>query len=420
MNRKISIILFASLLINIVSNAQTFRHPYSYYGLGELQKTTFIDQSSMGGLSIAYNNGLSYTPSNPASYSFNEFSTFNLALSGKIQNLSQLDKSYTTTFMDFGYFSLAFPISKKAGIGGSFGLMPVSKIGYKDETTFFEEVDSFDYTETYELSGGFSKFYLGASFLLWEKLSIGANVYYLFGNTEENHFLNFDDAKYNSVIEYTQKNYYKLMYDFGMQFSTEIAEDYKLTLGAVFSQNDELSAREYTIIQTYEHGIGGYKDSIETNTEGKTGIELPLSYGFGFMIDKKYNWKFGVDYSFSKWSSFTGLENYFKLNDQWEIIAGGEYTPDYQDISNYFKRINYRLGIKHSQSYLNVENSAFSKSSISLGAGFPLRRSISRLNFGLEFGKISSNKDVLINENYINIFIGFRLNDVWFQKSKIN
>jgi len=49
-----------------------------------------------------------------------------------------------------------------------------------------------------------------------------------------------------------------------------------------------------------------------------------------------------------------------------------------------------------------------------------LGRSFSNINLGFELGKRGMASENLIEEKYFKINIGLSLNDLWFQKRKIN
>jgi hypothetical protein len=56
---------------------------------------------------------------------------------------------------------------------------------------------------------------------------------------------------------------------------------------------------------------------------------------------------------------------------------------------------------------------------ITFGVGLPVA-GYSNLNIGIEAGKLGTQGSSLIEENYLNILVGFSLNDRWFLKRKYN
>ncbi len=420
MNRKNNFTILVFLFVVLSAQAQTFRHPYSIYGIGKLLEPGFITNMSMGGTGIAWSDRFSVTPLNPASYSNLEFTSFDIALSSSTINLRQDTNSYYNTYSNFGYFSLGFPLFKKHGWGAAIGMAPISNIGYMDKFSFMDAQDSALYQETFDISGGFSKFYAGASFRFFHHLNIGVNMKYIFGNVDRTHLLEFLVSDYNSLSEEIKKNFGQVGFDFGFQYHTSIGDDKKLVVGATYDMPVNLNSNSSLLIQTYEYGGSYFKDSIRYHDFEKSTITLPMSLGAGLMLTRENHWRINVDYKLSRWSDFSGIDINTSLNDATRISVGGEYIPAFDDITNYSRRIAYRVGIKYAKSYLNVQNEAFQKYSFSFGAGFPINKDVSRINAGFEFGRLASSNTALISENFFSVMLGFRLNDIWFRKPKID
>jgi hypothetical protein len=424
MFKRFLIVLFFVLSGIIGSQCQTFRNPYSFYGIGELQEKTFTSSLSLGGISYGWNDRFSVTPLNPASYSNLEFATFDLGIKGKIQNLIQEDIDIWNNTFSFNYFSLGFPVYRKIGWGSCIGLIPISKIGYK--STYLNMplfADSIFSIETFDNTGGFSEFFIGNSFTFFKKINFGVNLAYYFGNKESQHNLTFYDYINNlSVFNKTTRDYQGIGADFGFQYTdTNVGKQLNLTIGAAFSLPVNLKMRQEHVIYTYRNYASGNdpKDTLMSLNEKSGNLIIPLSGGIGFILSKEFKWKAGVDIKYENWSAFKSTENNFKLHDQWTISAGGEIIPKY-DALNYLKVVAYRLGFKYTSSFIDINGTNINKYSITLGAGFPVFRNLSNINLGVELGTGGKTGVGLIKENYINIFLGFRLNDIWFIKPKID
>ena len=427
------------LLIN-ATHAQNYRNPYSYYGIGELQEKTFIANNCLSGLSIGWYDLSSYSPMNPASYSNMFTSTFDIGMKGKIQHLEQNNNSYTSNIISFSYFSLGFPIKKKIKWAAAFGLLPVSSIGYKNSnTTSYNDIDTFDKIETFENSGGFSQAYLGTSVQLFKKLNIGANLSYLFGNTNDLHKQEFTgNTKYINILESNLRSYGNLYSEFGVQYIHTIKGNEKekvkgnekdrfLTIGAVFSPGTKLPAYSKRIVQTFLNYSGTYyyRDSI-INTETKSGeLFIPAKTGIGLTYSLPGKYKLGLDYRFEQWSAFKDFYGSNQNLKNMHIVAlGSELTPERNSIS-YFKRITYRAGAKYTSSYLNFGDGALKVISGSLGFGFPItnkfnKQIINQINIGMNAGKYLNVPKDGIKESFINLYFGVRFNDFWFIQPKID
>ncbi|MEC7264731.1 MAG: hypothetical protein VXW38_13400, partial [Bacteroidota bacterium] len=86
----------------------------------------------------------------------------------------------------------------------------------------------------------------------------------------------------------------------------------------------------------------------------------------------------------------------------------------------YFKRVTYRAGLRYDVSGLEVNGKEINNFGITFGLGMPLGGSFSNVNLGFELGRRGTTDANLIEESYLKINVGLSLNDVWFQKRKIN
>jgi hypothetical protein len=417
MNRKIYIVIF-SLLLPFLINAQTFRHPYSFYGIGELQDFNLISSQSLGGLGNAWNDRFSISPSNPASYSNLEFSTFDIGMKGKLQQLQQDKISEWTNYFSFAYAVFGFPVSKKHNWGLSFGILPISRVGYKNSFTF--DMDTVTASESIEKQGGFNKVYLGSSFSLFDHLNIGVNLAYLFGNTTLDHSLEFpNDRRFLDIKKSLFKSYNGIGFDIGLQYQNKLKNNLHYTLGASVSLPANLNTYQENIIYSYKN-TSSYitlKDTLESLNSDVNNLSIPLTIGIGGILDKPNKWRAGFDFKYEKWSDFVPENKNFALSDQISFALGGEIVPEFDKLE-YLKRISYRGGIRYTNSFLKIDGEQYRKISGIVGVGLPISRNLSNINIAVEVGTMGKSSPTLIKETFINIFIGFRLNDIWFIKPK--
>jgi hypothetical protein len=143
----------------------------------------------------------------------------------------------------------------------------------------------------------------------------------------------------------------------------------------------------------------------------------------GAGIGEARKWLVGTTLAFQGSGNFNNYYN-TKENVRYENYAkyavGGYFIPNYASFNSYFSRITYRAGLKYEKIGLVVNNESINDIGMSLGAGFPITGSFSNINFGIEFGKKGTVSSNLIQENYINLSLGFSFNDKWFVKSKFN
>jgi len=121
------------------------------------------------------------------------------------------------------------------------------------------------------------------------------------------------------------------------------------------------------------------------------------------------------------WSNLTinGVNQGFQNSKT--IAVGGQYTPNNNALRDYFARMDYRLGFIYDQTYIKLNNTNVNRTAVTFGLGLPLAptqtlSSFYKINLSAEIGKRGTLDNGLVKENYVNIHLGFVLNDKWFQK----
>jgi hypothetical protein len=417
MNRKLLIVIFSIFLPSLML-AQTFRHPYSFYGIGELQDYNLINSQSLGGLGTGWNDRYSFSTSNPASYSNIDFTTFDIGIKGKIQLLQQDKVNEWTNYFSFAYAVFGFPVSRKHNWGLSFGILPISRIGYKNYFSF--NMDTVTAVEGFDKQGGFNKLYLGSSLSLFDHFNVGFNIAYVFGNTTFEHGLEFqNDSRFLAVKKTIFNSYSGMGLDLGIQYKNTLKNGLPYTLGAAFSLPVNLSSYRENTTYTYRNtsSYNYLKDTLDQFQSDETSLYIPWSLGIGGILNKKNKWKAGFDFKYENWSDFIPESSKFRLSDQWSFALGGEIIPQFDQLA-YLKRIAYRGGFRYTNSFLKVNGEQYTKISGVLGVGLPISRNLSNINIALEVGTMGKSSPTLIKETFFNIFLGFRLNDIWFIKPK--
>jgi hypothetical protein len=295
------------------------------------------------------------------------------------------------------------------------------------------------------------------SAILWRKralssISLGANGSYVFGNlnnvrrviyTAPNHF-NTKVTETTNIGDFTA--------DLGLQFgflwdSTRVVkrdslgkrippfkrdiEDVKLTFGFTAALPAALSATRSNLIQTYELSTLGseqFKDTI-LDLQGQAGtINIPLTLGGGFTLRKGDRWLVGADYQTQQWSQLTIIGENAGLRNSSRISLGAQYVPGQKEGStSYWKRVNYRAGLRYRQTHLELRDTRLDEYSLSLGLGLPLRivkvgpqYTHSIINVSLEAGQRGTLENNLIREQFLRATVSFTLNDRWFIPRKFD
>jgi hypothetical protein len=81
------------------------------------------------------------------------------------------------------------------------------------------------------------------------------------------------------------------------------------------------------------------------------------------------------------------------------------------------------MGFNYDKTYIRISDQDIKQMAVTFGLGLPLasaRYSIYKLNLTTEIGKRGSMTNGLLQENYINLHLGFTLNDTWFKRFKFD
>ena len=137
--------------------------------------------------------------------------------------------------------------------------------------------------------------------------------------------------------------------------------------------------------------------------------------------------EFQFDYKTQDWSQFTAEDSPIietaVLAKAQSYHFGFEFTPlSPSKAPNFIQSINYRLGLRYSDTYIKVNNNQITETAVSAGLTIPLRKSssASRIIFGTEFGQKGTTDGNLIQEQFVNVYVGLSLSphlfNNWFVK----
>lgn len=438
--------IFTLILLSQTAFAQqNVSSPYSRYALGDINSGIFAPYAGMAsaGIALADSNFLNYT--NPASYSFiqEHKPIFDIGIAGQFIKASSANDEERYNAVGLRNIALGFPVSKRTGI--SFGIMPFSSVGY-NMSVKVEESSIGEVTYNYNGSGGINRLYLGTGVKIinkpFHKLSAGINASFVFGNMERN-----STAIYPSGIGilHSKVVYNTIVSDFiidgGILYKGKISKNNWISIGATAGLPSKLSARQemlaYTFGNTLTENLVDTVNYVDT-TSGTISIPLRLGYGFALTFNKPLigsafrRLVVSGQFELQDWGSYAeefGSESVTdNLRDSRSAAIGLQFTPyvneSYKDEIRLWQIINYRLGFRYSNTYLQLNNTQLQQYGISFGFGIPLIQSasLSSLNLGFEFGKRGTTENNLLLEDYFNFYVGFSIsphrNDGWFFKRK--
>jgi len=317
------------------------------------------------------------------------------------------------------YIALQFPIMKRLGLG--MGLEPFSYVGYNYGTTEkLELIDGYAQKQ-YIGNGGMSKVYGALSYNLFNRLSVGVKVAYLFGDVTHNIIMyNSDQYSFNnSWIDTLRIS--GLTYDFGLQYSHPAGKNKTLTIGLVYSP--KLPIHGSVRKDTLSLSSGGSGIIIGNYVSSDSVFELPQSYGFGFTFTKLFNYTFGADVLYQRWADAKFYDQTNALNNRLRFSAGGEYIPNLMT-NKYHNRIRYRAGLNYTNSYVKVEKSGYEKSGYkeygaSIGVGLPMVDRRSFINLAFEYSLIQPEIKTSLKEQYFRFTLSYTFNETWFFKQRL-
>lgn len=405
------IIVSTCLLISFISfGQQGTASPYSFYGIGDMKFKGTLENRSMAGVSVEQDS-IHMNVENPSSYANLGQTTFSIGAtygSSKLKTNTEMAKVTRSTF---DYLLVGIPMGK---FGAGFGLIPVSSVGYKiskDNTDIPGATSG-----QFEGKGGVNKVFFGLGYKIKPNWSIGADVQYNFGKIETTGIVAITGVE-STTTEINTSRLSGVNFNIGTMYQTKIKEKLNLFTSLNYTLASNLNSQSERIIQ-----VSSDPNQV-TLPKDETDLKLPSRVTIGAGIGQARKWLVGTTVAFQGSGE---LNNYYNTSqnvryDSYSKYAvGGYYIPNYTSFTSYLSRVTYRGGLKYEKTGLVIDNESINDVGVTLGAGFPITGSFSNINVGVEFGKKGTTSSNLIQENYVNISVGFSFNDKWFTKSRFN
>ena len=388
--------------------------PYSRYGYGEWQSLSFSANQSMGGLGYGMRSNKSINAMNPASYTAIDSLTFmlDLGVSGIVDGFESTSASSTQFNGNLDYVAIQVPLAKFAAL--SFGISPLTTVGYGysfiDKKLTYGYADTITVKQAFTGTGGMTQVYLGVSFDILDRVAVGVNGHYVFGNIQHNREITFPNNQlYAPTIQKEALYISAWLCDVGIQYHQPIGEDDELVIGATYSL--QLPMQNRYEIMTYTNEL----EIIEDNT---LAFDYPQMIGGGVSYLWNKRLLIGADVS---WQNFADARYYGKtnqMNNRFVYALGAQYTHALGG-KRYIDNMDFRIGANYANSYINIDNKSYDKWAITWGVGFPLPNTLTKLNLHMEYGQQGSIQQQGLLERYYKIGIGVSLNERWFVKRKL-
>ena len=410
-------------LISFGMQAQTIQNsPLSYIGMGELYTPEAATNSMMGGIGVSNSNGIYTNVLNPALLARNHYTVFEVGIHGESKALQDYRQKQQVYGGNYQSLNLTLPANLRWTM--AFSIRPHSAVEYTTRSYRRLNVlglDSLIYG--YEGRGGITKLSFSNGVRIGKEFYIGLESSFLFGTVNRNvSTQNMSDGQYYKIQLENLNRYSDFTFKGGVAYRKDLKNDLFLNLGATMDLSSSVSAtqlRRFAILDL--SGINVINsDTLEKTTTIKQ--NLPVTQAYGLSIEKVAKWMVGIDYSQTDWTAVdNNLGRSGKLPKSSKISIGGEYTPDFTSVSNYIKRMTYRIGYSYTTTpYDYSANGKYAvDQNLSAGVSVPLRN-LSYVNIAYQVGRRGLLADNGLEEQYHRITIGLTLSDLWFVKQRIN
>lgn len=423
------------LIISVCASAQSGTYgaysPYSIFGVGNLSKEGTSFNKSMGGVGIATRNKRFINYLNPAAVTARDSLSFmgDFGLSQSNTVFAQGDvRSAKNTFNIYD-FVLSFPIYRSSAF--MVGITPYSDVGY-DFSSIETDKDIIGNTGniTYDSYGTGSVYQLfaGAGATFWKRLSLGAEVIFLFGNIDKVTNMNYSNSSYRSLNSGNELTIRGVTGKFGLQYEQKLGGNVSMILGATYRMGSKV--RGYSTDYRYATQ-SNVTDTLRfsMDTLKNSGLQFGDEIGVGLSIKGGDRWCAELNYLRSDWrrsgmDSATGFSSVgssvFSTTVSNSFRAGFEIVPNRNDVRYYLRRCAYRAGVYYDQAYYKLDGNNVNSVGLTLGITLPVFKWYNGISLGVDLGQRASKRNNMIRERYATFTVGFNIHDIWFQKPRYN
>ena len=402
--------------------------PYSLGGLGEVTFKGNVINRMMGGVSV-FSDSIHANLNNPASLGELKLTTFSVGIHYKNTQITSNDSKDDSRTGSLDYIAVSIPTKY---FSFSFGVIPYSSVGYRLQANDLSNQDEI-IVSRYEGRGGTNKSFLTVGFKFLKFLSLGGTVNYNFGKISTQVSNQNENIDYGTFLS-SESSLSGLDYEIGSHMKLNLSKIF-LESFFTFKPTNIINSRNKRVYFTrslQSQNIGDAKElDLASNELDIVKLKIGKSYKYGISINKDKKWFIGTQYTFINSENFKNdflrQENISYENGN-SISFGGFFIPDYSSITDYWKRIVFRVGFRSENTGIKIDNNLLKETVYSVGGSFPMGgfysannvSGFSNLNIGFEFGSRGINSKSLVKETFWALRIGLSLNDLWFIKRKYN
>lgn len=422
-------ILLVALLVGFCLGAKAqadVDSPYSLFGIGQVNNSPMnVRLKGMGVSNAVYGIGI-INPSNPASYAKIDSLAFLFDAGFYFKTSSFSTSTLTEKANNASFDHVVMCFGATSWWKMAFGVQPFSTSGY-NMLVDDEEPGIGKTTIRFKGSGGLNRAFWGNAFKIGKHFALGANAYYVFGNSKAEASLYFPDSAYyigsRHSVDVMVRSF---MFDYGMLFNTAVGDDMQLGLGLTYTQKINLRGEQTLFIRSFEEDIDTELEYLIDTVAydiNEMKVTMPQGFGVGLSLKKGNDWAVGADFNWMQWSRFARQGKIEGLQNSWKASVGAELTPKHTSISGYFSRVTYRFGGFYEHGFINLPGSdgldhSINKVGVTAGMTLPLPRTLSTVNLALEVGQYGTREGGMIQERYGKLSIGISAFEHWFMKRK--
>lgn len=407
--RKHLLIVFVLVFAASLSAQNMTSSPFSRYGYGLLDANAPNTYRGMGGVGIGMRSNKVICSAQPASYTACDSMTFMFDVAASVgwDNYQDVNGKRNRATGNLEYLTMQFPLWRQH-IAFAAGVVPYSVVGYNilvpDKSG---NVPSYTPIAAYTGEGGISEVFVGLSFNICDWVALGANMYYMFGETTNARSITFSEAGLTPYTQLAYTSINSLRFRYGLQVFHSF-EGHDFTVGAIFENKQRLKSEYYVIESSLLDTIG---DPI-TN-----GFEMPMVYGVGGSYTWQKRLMVSFDYERECMASALYLGQLGTMNDRNRYALGVEYRNNPVS-QRYVDRVMWRVGCRLTDNYMKDERMSNVKDiTASIGIGLPLRNAGTIFNASVEYTH-RGNKSFL-EENELKLTINAAICENWFFKRRL-
>lgn len=411
MNVRKYIAIVTLLLAVVAASAQNMtKSPFSRYAYGLLDNNVPNTYRSMGGVGVGMRSNKVICSVQPASYTACDSMTFMFDVAASVgwdryeDNAGKRNRATG----NLEYLTLQFPIWRQH-IALAAGVLPYSSVGYEIIKTDTTSLPDYDAIYSYLGEGGIADVFVGLSFNICDWVALGANMYYMFGESTNARSVSFAQAGLTSISQVSYMKVNSLRFRYGLQVFHTFG-DHSFVLGGIFENKQKLNST-YNVLET------SLLDTMKTfpNDEHPTPFEMPMVYGGGLSYTWANRLTVGFDYSRECMSKARYFDEVGYLNDRNSYAIGVEYRNNPLS-QRYVDHVMWRMGLNISDNYApqlqHVKNIT-----ASIGFGLPLRNVGTVFNASIEYTHNGTKS--FLEENTIRLTINAAICENWFFKRRL-